>query len=205
MGTRFYRTDRTRRTLPRAGPHPPPRAIAGHEQRHALAPALLRKLGRVKHFTGRCGKAEPTEGGRPRRRRAPVWPLVVEGAVLALYFVAADGGVWRPRHVWGLALLLPATALWAWARAALGDAFTPKAEARTLVTRGPYARVRHPIYISAELVSAGSLIFIGWYWLLLLVAAVAIPVQVRRARREEQRLEAAFGDAYREYRRRTWF
>jgi len=39
-------------------------------------------------------------------------------------------------------------------------------------------------------------------WLLVLVIAV---VQIIRARREARVLEAAFGDAYREYRRKTWF
>jgi protein-S-isoprenylcysteine O-methyltransferase Ste14 len=39
-------------------------------------------------------------------------------------------------------------------------------------------------------------------WLILLVMIVA---QTLRARREARVLEAAFGDAYRDYRRRTWF
>jgi protein-S-isoprenylcysteine O-methyltransferase Ste14 len=34
---------------------------------------------------------------------------------------------------------------------------------------------------------------------------VLIPVQIIRARREAAVLEAKFGDAYREYRKRTWF
>jgi protein-S-isoprenylcysteine O-methyltransferase Ste14 len=32
-----------------------------------------------------------------------------------------------------------------------------------------------------------------------------IPLQVFRVRKEEQVLEAKFGDAYRHYKRRTWF
>jgi len=39
-------------------------------------------------------------------------------------------------------------------------------------------------------------------WLVLLALIV---MQTLRARREAQVLEAAFGDAYREYRRKTWF
>ena len=39
-------------------------------------------------------------------------------------------------------------------------------------------------------------------WLLLPVIVV---MQTVRARREAQVLEAAFGDAYREYRCKTWF
>lgn len=139
------------------------------------------------------------------RRYVPVWALVLVTAALALSFAVVDGGAWRPRHAWGLALFIPGAVVWTLARTALGDAFTARAEARALVTWGPYARIRHPIYVSAELMSAGTFVFLGRYGLLLLVAAVAIPVQVRRARREARVLEAAFGDAYRDYRRRTWF
>lgn len=39
-------------------------------------------------------------------------------------------------------------------------------------------------------------------WFLLLVM---IPLRIVRARQEARVLEATFGDAYREYRRRTWF
>ena len=138
-----------------------------------------------------------------RWRHVPVWPLAILVAVLLFDFVVADRGVVRPRHLWGLAILVPALSLWTLARVALGPAFTGRAEARALVTSGPYARVRHPIYIAGELISAGTMIFIGQFWLLLL-GVVAIPVQIWRARREERVLEAAFGDTYRAYRRRTW-
>ena len=40
---------------------------------------------------------------------------------------------------------------------------------------------------------------------LLIVPLVLIPIQIIRARREAAVLEAKFGDAYREYRKRTWF
>jgi protein-S-isoprenylcysteine O-methyltransferase Ste14 len=40
---------------------------------------------------------------------------------------------------------------------------------------------------------------------LLAVLLVLVPMQIIRARREAAVLEAKFGDAYREYRQRTWF
>jgi protein-S-isoprenylcysteine O-methyltransferase Ste14 len=40
---------------------------------------------------------------------------------------------------------------------------------------------------------------------LLVILVVLIPMQIIRARREAAVLEAKFGDAYREYRQRTWF
>ena len=39
----------------------------------------------------------------------------------------------------------------------------------------------------------------------LLIFGVLIPVQLIRVRKEEKVLEAAFGDTYREYKRKTWF
>jgi protein-S-isoprenylcysteine O-methyltransferase Ste14 len=40
------------------------------------------------------------------------------------------------------------------------------------------------------------------FWIALVIVVIS---QMIRARREERVLEAAFGDAYREYRRTTWF
>jgi protein-S-isoprenylcysteine O-methyltransferase Ste14 len=41
--------------------------------------------------------------------------------------------------------------------------------------------------------------------ILALILLILIPLQTIRARREAQVLEAKFGDAYRQYRARTWF
>jgi mono/diheme cytochrome c family protein len=73
-----------------------------------------------------------------------------------------------------------------------------------LVTTGLYARIRNPIYVFGGLMSVGILIFAHRpRWLLIWVPL--IPLQVFRVRKEEQVLEAKFGDAYRDYKRRTWF
>jgi protein-S-isoprenylcysteine O-methyltransferase Ste14 len=54
------------------------------------------------------------------------------------------------------------------------------------------------------LIIAGFLIFVQRpRWLLIFV--VPIPVQLMRVRKEEQVLDAKFGDSYREYKRKTWF
>jgi protein-S-isoprenylcysteine O-methyltransferase Ste14 len=115
-----------------------------------------------------------------------------------------DGGVWRPRSIIGLAILVPSYFLWVLARHQLGDSFTPRAEARRLVTHGLYARIGNPIYLFAECMAIGIIIFLGRP-LLLLAWVPAVVWQVRRARRERRVLEDAFGDEYRRYRSRTWF
>jgi protein-S-isoprenylcysteine O-methyltransferase Ste14 len=67
-----------------------------------------------------------------------------------------------------------------------------------------YSRIRNPIYVLASRLAAGLVLVLHrpTFWLILLAIIV---VRTLRARREAQVLETAFGDAYREYRRKTWF
>ncbi len=90
------------------------------------------------------------------------------------------------------------------ARYTLGRSFSVVPKATELVTRGIYSRIRNPIYISGEIFLAG-LVLIFWRLDLLIVLLAIAPVQIVRAHREAAVLEAKFGDAYREYRKRTWF
>jgi protein-S-isoprenylcysteine O-methyltransferase Ste14 len=111
---------------------------------------------------------------------------------------------WTPWQFVGVALAVPAVALFVLARIQLGRAFSVKAKASTLVTTGIYARIRNPIYVFGGLWTAGLLIFAHRPWWLL-IFGVLIPLQRLRVRKEEQVLEAKFGDTYREYKRKTWF
>jgi protein-S-isoprenylcysteine O-methyltransferase Ste14 len=125
-----------------------------------------------------------------------VYPVVLALAVL----LGPRGTLWYA----GLCLSVVSAALWLVARRQLGDAFSTRLEARHLVTRGLYAKLRHPIYVFGSLAYLGALLaLMGWpaliIWLVILV------VEMRRARREEQALAEAFGQEYAEYRSRTWF
>jgi protein-S-isoprenylcysteine O-methyltransferase Ste14 len=71
-----------------------------------------------------------------------------------------------------------------------------------LVTGGPYAFVRHPIYSGITLMMLGSAIGGSIHWMLPLVLAVAYFAY--SARREEELMRAQFPDAYPHYMRRTW-
>jgi len=94
--------------------------------------------------------------------------------------------------------------LWTVARFELGSSLTVTAQAKQLVTRGFYSRIRNPIYFFASCTIAGLVLALGHpTWLLVFV--VGIPVQIWRARKEAQVLEAKFGEAYRAYRASTWF
>jgi protein-S-isoprenylcysteine O-methyltransferase Ste14 len=101
----------------------------------------------------------------------------------------------------GLGLLL----LWR-SHAALGKNFRPTLEispGQQLVTIGPYARVRHPIY-AAFLLLLASTGFLSANWFIGTVGiALIASITVVRIPAEEALLEQHFGECYRQYRQRT--
>ncbi|TAK35972.1 MAG: isoprenylcysteine carboxylmethyltransferase family protein [Chloroflexota bacterium] len=67
------------------------------------------------------------------------------------------------------------------------------------VTKGPYARIRHPQYSGLLLGIAGALV--QWPTLITLVMApVLVTMYWRLAKREDRELEMRFGEEYRAYR-----
>jgi protein-S-isoprenylcysteine O-methyltransferase Ste14 len=71
-----------------------------------------------------------------------------------------------------------------------------------LATGGPFRILRHPIYLSLNLLALGSAIWIPSPLLWISVILLAIGSDLR-GRAEERILEDAFGDRYRDYCRRT--
>jgi len=128
------------------------------------------------------------------------------GVLLFVVLLVGHGGVrsWTPWQLVGFAVAAPAFVLFVLARIQLGRAFSVRAKATALVTTGIYARIRHPIYVFAGLMIAGLATFAHRPWWVL-IFVILIPVQLLRVRKEEQVLEARFGDAYSEYKRKTWF
>lgn len=126
-------------------------------------------------------------------------------AVGALFrFLATWKGPWNAQRSIGTGLVVVGILFIAVARYQLGRSFSVKAEAHHLVTTGLYSKIRNPIYVFGLVMITGMILVLqrpeGW-----LVLVAAIVAQTIRARREARVLEAAFGDAYREYRRKTWF
>jgi protein-S-isoprenylcysteine O-methyltransferase Ste14 len=124
---------------------------------------------------------------------------------LAFFGLAILAGQ-RGTLLWYVALCLSAVCaiLWFVARWQLGDAFSVAPEARQLVTRGLYSRIRHPIYLFGTLAFLFLVLALqGWF--ALIIWLVVILIQVRRLRREERLLAEKFGEEYTAYRSRTWF
>jgi len=128
---------------------------------------------------------------------------IVAVAVL-LWWVFSWPGPWTAEREIGAALMVTGIGGIATARYQLGRSFAVKAEAHKLVTHGIYSKIRNPIYVFGVVLILGFLLFFQRpiLWLLLVIVIVG---QTIRARREARVLESTFGDAYRDYRRKTWF
>jgi protein-S-isoprenylcysteine O-methyltransferase Ste14 len=83
----------------------------------------------------------------------------------------------------------------------LGRSFSIMAEARRLVTKGPYAIVRHPLYVCEEIAILGVLIPV-FSPLAVLIVLVHGLLQLRRMFNEEKVLRATFPE-YEDYAART--
>jgi len=129
--------------------------------------------------------------------------LVVGAAVSFLIWKHAPPA-WTAMPIAGICLLVAGFVLWTIARFQLGSSLTVSAQAKQLVTRGLYSKIRNPIYVFGSCVIAGLILALGRpVWLLIFV--IIIPLQIWRARKEARVLEAKFGDEYRRYRAGTWF
>lgn len=71
-----------------------------------------------------------------------------------------------------------------------------------LVTHGPYARSRHPMYVGWTLIYGGISLVTGNVWLVSLFPALLGLVHLETTR-EEKELRSAFGAEYDEYRSRV--
>jgi protein-S-isoprenylcysteine O-methyltransferase Ste14 len=135
-----------------------------------------------------------------------VWlPLAL--GLYALYFVFVHGPSPRDAVRWiGLALSLIGLTGVMLARYTLGRSFSIRAKATALVTTGIYSRIRNPIYVSGMIFLIGLIVMVRRIASgLVLLIIIVVPMQIIRARREARVLDAKFGDAYRQYRSRTWF
>ncbi len=152
-----------------------------------------------------------TVGPRPWRQSAG-WRIgIVVLAVLVLripilrnvlghtqHFAAGAGAVSAVICIAGIALAI-------WARAHLGRNWgmpMSRKQDPDLVTTGPYAFVRHPIYTGVLLAMLGSAFGEGIVWLA--PFAVCIPYFIISARGEEKIMLEQFPTQYTAYRRRTW-
>jgi protein-S-isoprenylcysteine O-methyltransferase Ste14 len=111
-----------------------------------------------------------------------------------------------PARVLGVALVVAAFLLAAWARRAMVRAGTnvdPREPTLAIVTEGPFRHSRNPLYLSLIVFYLGGVLLIDGLAPLLLIVPLLLVLHFGIVRREEQYLEGKFGDVYRAYRVRV--
>jgi protein-S-isoprenylcysteine O-methyltransferase Ste14 len=168
-----------------------------------MAPLIL-VLRNARRAKGRISGAGAVTGS---------WPFVL---VAAAAFIGAGILLWRPLPLSlpdpaadlaaavGGVLYFPGTSLYLWSLVLLGPQFGVSGVSgaglyrdHRLVTAGPFAVVRHPMYLGVLLAAAGALLIFRT-WAMLLFAPLSLVVVVR-AEREEELLAEEFGDAWKTY------
>jgi protein-S-isoprenylcysteine O-methyltransferase Ste14 len=131
---------------------------------------------------------------------------VVAAGLLHAHVPALDTPAPLVFAVLGSVVLWCGLMLRAWAVVTLGSSFRTSVEVdagQPVVTRGPYARIRHPSYTGLLLIALGAGIGLG-NWLSLALCAVVPPLGILpRVAVEEAEMTRVLGDEYRRYQART--
>lgn len=128
-------------------------------------------------------------------------PVVVIGVILNVADPArfSVGGPPEPLRVVSIVVLIAGVAIWAWS-VVLILTRVPRGE---LITDGPYALVRHPLYTAVALLVLPWLGFLLDTWLGLLIGGVLYVASRLFSPAEEAELSRTFGSAWDDYRRRV--
>jgi protein-S-isoprenylcysteine O-methyltransferase Ste14 len=132
-------------------------------------------------------------------------------AFLLMYFLGAAWidmfsfslPVWLRWAGFGLGLLC--VIFWIWTQIHLDTQWSAQLQLRQehhLVTTGPYACIRHPLY-TAMCSWAVALALLTANWIFTAVAALSITGTLARIPKEEQMMLEAFGDEYKTYMKHT--
>lgn len=105
----------------------------------------------------------------------------------------------------GFALGLFSVAFMTWTQVTLDIQWSAQLQltkGHHLITTGPYARIRHPLY-SSTFGWGAALSLLTANWIFVVVSVLAIVGLMMRIPKEEQMMIEAFGDEYRAYMQRT--
>lgn len=183
---------------------------------HTASLLLLLGIGCVRMYYR--GFADAASGVRESSKNEGVfqWIRILIGGPIAV--VAAVYILWPPWAAWaqfslapesrwlGVGLGFASLGLMIWLHRHLSRNFTGTVQIRPgghVVKTGPYAVVRHPMYVAFLLLAIGLLLqtanwFIGGGFLLTTILVIVI-----RTPLEERKLLEAYGEEYRKYKEKT--
>jgi protein-S-isoprenylcysteine O-methyltransferase Ste14 len=111
-----------------------------------------------------------------------------------------------PLHIAGGILILAGDVFGLWGVHAFhraGTAVRPDRPVTALVTDGPFQYTRNPLYMALTTIYIGITLSTGVLWFLVTLVPVLVVMHWKIVRREEQFLEAKFGEVYRDYKTRV--
>jgi len=104
-------------------------------------------------------------------------------------------------HVSGWPIVIVGVALVIWAVRTISDMDISKPT--RIVSSGPYAFSRNPMYLAWTLINFGIVLILNTVWLVILLPAALLFTHFLTIPREERHLEEHFGEDYSGYKART--
>jgi protein-S-isoprenylcysteine O-methyltransferase Ste14 len=169
----------------------------------------------IAHQSGLSSSFENDDSTRQKEQKSnPIISLIVIFCVLALFVFYGAAPENRnvlivPLPDWvhglGMALGIISLALQIWVHITLQKHWLAARESgrnNVVIVSGPYARMRHPLYMALMLLLIGLSLTSGFF-LFLLLTLFSIPFFNNVARKEEAVMVQKFGDEYRSYMKRT--
>jgi len=141
--------------------------------------------------------------------------VFVAGIPALMWWVSGRPFPWAPALPWAIVailLMIPGLVFSIWSIVHMRkvgegnpfDAYNHEVAPRTkhLMTDGPYRLSRNPMLLGVYIYDIGVLLWLQSWWPLV-VFAVEVVLLTLQVRSEEKRLEADFGEEYREYKQRV--
>jgi protein-S-isoprenylcysteine O-methyltransferase Ste14 len=141
--------------------------------------------------------------------------VFVAGIPALMWWVSGRPFPWAPALPWAIVailLMIPGLVFSIWSIVHMRkvgegnpfDAYNHEVAPRTkhLMTDGPYRLSRNPMLLGVYIYDIGVLLWLQSWWPLV-VFAVEVVLLTLQVRSKEKRLEADFGEEYREYKQRV--